>query len=227
MLSAIIVAAGRSRRAGFDKIVAKIAGKPVLVHAVNAFEGAPSVDEIIIVTRVDRLQELKGLLGGCTKVKNVIAGGEHRQDSVKAGLAAVDQGSRYVAVHDAARPLVTPEQIESVFVAARDHGAASLAEPITDTLKRVDAELRVIESVDRRQLYGMQTPQIFERDLLDEAYRAVFAGGLQITDEVSAVEQLGKTVRLVANAEPNFKITFERDLPVADFVMRARQSGAS
>jgi 2-C-methyl-D-erythritol 4-phosphate cytidylyltransferase len=159
-------------------------------------------------------------------VKDVIGGGEHRQDSVKAGLAAVRRDSRYVAVHDAARPLVTQEQIESLFLAAREHGAASLAEPVTDTLKRVDAELRVVESIDRRQLYAMQTPQIFERALLDEAYRAVFAEGLEITDEVSAVEHLGKTVRLVANAEPNFKITFERDLPVADFVMRARQSAS-
>src|SRR4051794_24923622 len=226
MLTAMIVAAGRSRRAGFDKIVAKVAGKPVVVHAVAAFEGAPSVTEIVVVTRADRLHELKTLLGGYDKVKQVIAGGEHRQDSVKAGLAALSGDSRYVAVHDAARPLVTQEQIESVFVAARDHGAAALAEPITDTLKRVDAELRVIESVDRRQLFAMQTPQIFARDLLEEAYRAVFAEGLQITDEVSAVEHLGKSVRLVPNAEPNFKITFERDLPVADFVMRARQSAA-
>jgi 2-C-methyl-D-erythritol 4-phosphate cytidylyltransferase len=226
MLTAIIVAAGRSRRAGFDKIAAKIAGKSVLVHAVDAFEGAPSVTEILVVTRDDRLAELKNLLRGKNKVKGVIAGGEHRQDSVKAGLAAVSQEARYVAVHDAARPLVTHEQIESVFLAARDHGAAALAEPITDTLKRVDAELRVIESIDRRQLFAMQTPQIFARDLLEQAYRAVFAKGLQITDEVSAVEHLGKPVRLVANAEPNFKITFERDLPVADFVMRARQSAA-
>jgi 2-C-methyl-D-erythritol 4-phosphate cytidylyltransferase len=226
MLTAIIVAAGRSRRAGFDKIAAKIAGKSVLVHAVDAFEGAPSVTEILVVTRDDRLAELKNLLRGKNKVKGVIAGGEHRQDSVKAGLAAVSQEARYVAVHDAARPLVTHEQIESVFLAARDHGAAALAEPITDTLKRVDAELRVIESIDRRQLFAMQTPQIFARDLLEQAYRAVFAKGLQITDEVSAVEHLGKAVRLVANAEPNFKITFERDLPVADFVMRARQSAA-
>src|SRR3954452_12519938 len=226
MLTAMIVAAGRSRRAGFDKIVAKVAGKPVVVHAVAAFEGAPSVTEIVVVTRADRLHELKTLLGGYDKVKQVIAGGEHRQDSVKAGLAAISQESRYVAVHDAARPLVTQEQIESVFIAAREHGAAALAEPITDTLKRVDAELRVVESIDRRQLFAMQTPQIFARDLLEEAYRAVFAEGLQITDEVSAVEHLGKSVRLVPNAEPNFKITFERDLPVADFVMRARQSAA-
>lgn len=226
MLTAIIVAAGRSRRAGFDKIVAKIAGKPVVLHAVEAFQGAPSVTEIILVTRTDRLHELENLLRGNNKLKEVIGGGEHRQDSVNAGLAAVSHESRYVAVHDAARPLVTPEQIESVFLAAREHGAAALAEPITDTLKRVDAELRVLESIDRRQLYAMQTPQIFERDLLGEAYRAVVAEGLQITDEVSAVEHLGKTIRLVPNAEPNFKITFERDLPMADFVLRARQSAA-
>src|SRR3954467_10516572 len=226
MLTAIIVAAGGSRRPRFDKILAKIAGKPVVLHAVDAFQGAPSVTEMIVVTRSDRLPELQSLLRGHNKLKDVIGGGEHRQDSVRAGLAAVSPACRYVAVHDAARPLVAQEQIESVFLAAREHGAAALAEPITDTLKRVNEELRVGEWIDRRQLFAMQTPQIFERDLLDEAYRAVFAEGLQITDEVSAVEHLGKTIRLVANAEPNFKITFERDLPVADFVMRARQSAA-
>src|SRR4051812_7321558 len=105
MLTAIIVAAGRSRRAGFDKIVARIAGKPVIVHAVDAFQGAPSVTEIIVVTRNDRLPELKRLLRGNNKLKDVIGGGEHRQDSVKAGLAAVSPECRYVAVHDAARPL--------------------------------------------------------------------------------------------------------------------------
>lgn len=222
MLTAIIVAAGSSRRMGFDKLVAPIADKPVIEHAVDAFERALSVTEIIIVTRIDRISELKSLLRGKEKVSGVIAGGEHRQDSVNAGLHALNAAAKFVAVHDAARPLVTAEQIENVFAQAREHGAASLAEPVTDTLKRVDEKLYVRESIDRQQVYAMQTPQIFVRDLLEEAYRAVFAKNMQITDEVSALEQIGHKVVLVPSADFNFKITFERDLRVADFVLRTR-----
>ena len=222
MLTAIIVAAGSSRRMGFDKLVAPIADKPVIEHAVDAFERALSVTEIIIVTRIDRISELKSLLRGKEKVSGVIAGGEHRQDSVNTGLHALSAAAKFIAVHDAARPLVTAEQIENVFAQAREHGAASLAEPVTDTLKRVDEKLYVRESIDRQQVYAMQTPQIFVRDLLEEAYRAVFAKNMQITDEVSALEQIGHKVVLVPSADFNFKITFERDLRVADFVLRTR-----
>jgi 2-C-methyl-D-erythritol 4-phosphate cytidylyltransferase len=125
-------------------------------------------------------------------------------------------------VHDAARPLITPEQIERVFEQCRLHGAAALAQPINDTLKRVDANLLVVGSVDRHQLYAMQTPQIFERKLIEDAYRAVCAENILVTDEVSAVERLGRKIALVLNADFNFKITYPRDLPVADFIIRDR-----
>ncbi len=226
MLTAIIVAAGSSRRVGFDKLTASLAGKPVLEHAVDAFEQAASVTDVVIVTGADRLSELKDLLRNKRKISDIVTGGEHRQDSVRAGLQALNAAAKFVAVHDAARPLVTPEQIENVFARARESGAASLAEPVTDTLKRADTELAVCESIDRRQVYAMQTPQIFARDLLEEAYRAVLARHLLITDEVSAVEQLGHKVLLVPNTDFNFKITFERDLRMADFLLRARAGRA-
>lgn len=207
---------------GFDKLVAPIADKPVIEHAVDAFEGARSVTEIIIVTRTDRISELKDLLRGKQKITAVVAGGEHRQDSVQAGLNALSATAKYVAVHDAARPLITAEQIESVFAQARAQGAASLAEPVTDTLQRADEKLYVRESIDRQHVYAMQTPQIFDRDLLEEAYRAVLAKKLQITDDVSALEQVGHKVVIVPATDFNFKVTFERDLRVADFLLRER-----
>jgi 2-C-methyl-D-erythritol 4-phosphate cytidylyltransferase len=222
MLTAVIVAAGSSRRMGFDKLTAPVAGKPVIEHTVDAFERAPSVAEILIVTREDRLREFEKLMGKRTKVRAVVAGGEHRQDSVWAGLQRLDPQTKYVAVHDAARPLVTPEQIERVFAECQQHGAAALAEPVSDTLKRADKTLQVTGSVDRHQLYIMQTPQVFERKLLEEAYAAVLAKKLRITDEVSAVEQLGRKVVLVPNEDSNFKITYERDLPLAEFILRQR-----
>jgi 2-C-methyl-D-erythritol 4-phosphate cytidylyltransferase len=224
MLTAIIVAAGSSRRMGFDKLSVPVAGKPVIEHTIDAFERANSVADIIVVTREDRLAEFGKLTQG--KVREVIAGGEHRQDSVRAGLERLGPQTKYVAVHDAARPLVTPKQIERVFAKCQEHGAAALTEPVTDTLKRADKDLHVIASVHRDRLYIMQTPQIFERKLLEEAYRAVFAEKLRITDEVSAVEHLGRKVVLVPGDDFNFKITFGRDFKLAEFVLRQRLGSA-
>src|SRR2546421_5525611 len=211
MLSAIIVAAGSSQRMGFDKLLATIADKPVIAHSIAAFERTNSVSEIIIVTREDRHLEIEKIVGDekFKKVRSVVTGGKHRQDSVAAGLLHVSTDARYVAVHDAARPLVRPQIIEQVFAKAQESGAAAAAESITDTLKRADVDpldsgshhggqagqvLVVKESVNRHQLFGMQTPQIFERALITDAYRAVFAKNLHITDEVSAVEHLGRRV---------------------------------
>jgi 2-C-methyl-D-erythritol 4-phosphate cytidylyltransferase len=224
MLTAIIVAAGDSRRMGFDKLFVAIAGKPVIAHTICAFQRTNSVNEIIVVAREDRHDEIKTIVRDekSEKVRSIIPGGKHRQDSVRAGLDHLDSATRWVAVHDAARPLITPEQIERVFQQCANHGAAALAEPINDTLKRADSDLLVSGSVDRDQLYAMQTPQIFERQLIEEAYRAVCAENIFVTDEVSVVERMGRKVVLVVNSDFNFKITYPRDLPLADFVLKQR-----
>jgi len=225
MLSAIIVAAGRSQRMGFDKLFVSLGDKPVIAHAIAAFEQADCVNEIIVVGSDERLVELQQLVRQveAKKVGHVVSGGAHRQDSVRAGLGHVGPNVSYVAVHDAARPLITPPQIELVFAAAQEHGAAALAEPITDTLKRAGKDSTVCGGVDREGLYAMQTPQIFSRDLLLEAYDALAAGQLSITDEVSAVELLGRKVILVPNESFNFKITYPRDLALAELVIQQRR----
>jgi 2-C-methyl-D-erythritol 4-phosphate cytidylyltransferase len=125
-------------------------------------------------------------------------------------------------VHDAARPLITAKQIERAFAQCRVQGAVALAQPVNDTLKRADADLLVVGPVDRHHLYAMQTPQIFERKLIEGAYRAVYAENILVTDEVSAVERLGYKIALVLNDDFNFKITYPHDLPVADFILRDR-----
>jgi len=226
MLTAIVVAAGSSNRMGFDKLFALLGDKPVVAHTLEAFERTECVDEIILVGREDRLAELRELVQRAEgkKVRHVVSGGLHRQDSVQAGLDVLAPDARYVAVHDAARPLVTAEQIERVFAAAREHGAAALAEPITDTLKRGDENHFVCGGVDRAGLYAMQTPQIFARDLLVSAYEAVAERQLSITDEVSAVELLGSKVLLVPNGEFNLKITYPRDLSVAQSFLSQRST---
>jgi 2-C-methyl-D-erythritol 4-phosphate cytidylyltransferase len=225
MLSAIIVAAGSSQRVGFDKLAACVAGRPVIEYTLDAFEQSDPVADIILVTRQERLDEFAKLVRKRTKVRDVIAGGEHRQDSVRAGLQHLGPETTHVAVHDAARPLVTPTQIGHVFAAAQQHGAAALAEPVSDTLKRADADRKVTGSVDREQVYLMQTPQIFERKLLEQAYRAVFASKVRVTDEVSAVEHTGHEVVLVPSDDLNIKITYVRDLRLVELILQDRASG--
>ena len=226
MLSAIIVAAGSSQRMGFDKLFALLGDKPVLAHTLDAFQRTNCVGEIILVGRAERVAELQELVrqSAFHKVREVVPGGVQRQDSVRAGLERLTPEVRYVAVHDAARPLVMPEQIERVFAFARQYGAAALAEPINDTIKRVDENRFVSGGIAREGLYAMQTPQIFSRDLLTSAYAGIAAKHLSITDEVSAVEHLGAKVLLVPNDEFNGKITYPRDLLLAQSVLTQRSS---
>lgn len=222
MLSAIIVAGGSSRRVGYDKLTLPIAGRTVIGHTIAAFQNCGAIDDIVLVVRPDRISEFHALLDGrFNKLRHIIGGGLHRQDSVRAGLSAVNAAEQFVAVHDAARPLVTAELIEKVFEAARKGGAATAASRVSDTLKRA-AEGKVVGSVDRRDLFAMQTPQIFTTELLRRAYEKVFAEHVEITDEVSAVEALGEPVFLVLNEQPNLKLTYESDLKVAEMLLRAR-----
>ncbi len=224
MLTAIIVAGGSSQRMGFDKLLAPLDGKPVIAHSIAAFEQAESVTDIIVVGRAERLSDYEAIseTHGFRKVAAVILGGARRQDSVNRGLEQLSSATEFVAVHDAARPLVSPDLVERIFELARTHGGAASAAPVIDTLKRVDGDRVVIGGIDRADLFAVQTPQIFRRDLLEKACRAVFEAGLEVTDEISAVERVGAKVILVPNEEPNFKITYSSDLPLAEFVLRQR-----
>ncbi|MDQ3197760.1 MAG: 2-C-methyl-D-erythritol 4-phosphate cytidylyltransferase [Verrucomicrobiota bacterium] len=224
MLTAIIVAGGSSQRMGFDKLLASLDGRPVVAHSIAAFEQTESVTEIILVGRAERLSEYERIAEDAKfrKVSAVIPGGARRQDSVRLGLEWLSARTEFVAVHDAARPLVRPELIERIFNVAREQGGAVSAAPVIDTLKRVDGDHVVIGGVDRADLFAVQTPQIFRRDLLEKAYANTFAAGLEVTDEISAVERVGGTVVLLPNAKPNFKITYPADLPLAEFVLRQR-----
>jgi len=224
MLSAIIVGAGSSTRAGFDKLFATLAGRPVIEHSIGAFERTECVDEIIVVGRANKIDSLRVLTDHFPKVRTVIPGGERRQDSVCAGLGAVSNAD-FVAVHDAARPLITVKEIERVFAAAVKHRAAALATPVGETLKIADRNHFVIGSIDRENVFAMQTPQIFARDLLLQAYERVFKDSLAITDEVSAVEHTGGKVVIVRAEDYNPKITFPSDLAIAELILRTHTGG--
>lgn len=217
MFCAIIVAAGSSRRAGFDKLAAPLAGVPVLCHSVRAFARA-GVERIVLVCPEERWLSLRPWEhAGDTPLLRV-EGGAQRQDSVLAGLRALPAGTRWVAVHDAARPLTTPAGIRACLAAAQQSGAAACAHPVVDTLKRADAAARTLpEKISREGLWGMETPQIFRAELLQQAYEKVVSEGAVITDEVSALELLGLPVSLV-QVGPNMKITLPGDLELAELL---------
>ena len=225
MVSAIIVAAGSSRRMGFDKLFAKLAGKPVLWHSLNAFSECKEVDEILIVTKEDGMDQIEALVAAekLRKVTKVISGGEARHISVWNGLQSVNaRGSEFVAIHDGARPLTTPKLIKACLDLAKIHGAACCASQIPDTVKRASVEQMITESVERTGLWAMQTPQIFSSGLILQAYAALMAKHEMVTDEVSAVQKLGKKIVLLKNDDWNFKITFPHDLELAEHVLEMR-----
>jgi 2-C-methyl-D-erythritol 4-phosphate cytidylyltransferase len=225
MVSAIIVAAGSSRRMGFDKLFAPLAGKPVIWHSLKAFSDCPDIDDIIVVAREDRVPEFENLVANAKlpKVRQIIAGGKERHHSVWAGLKAVaSEGCEFVAIHDGARPLTTPKLIADCLAMARNHGAACCASPIPDTVKRADIQHMVKESVERTGLWAMQTPQIFSSALILQAYATIIAKHEMVTDEVSAVQKLGKKIALLKNEDWNFKITFPHDLELAEHVLSLR-----
>ena len=211
----MIVAAGNaSRMEGIDKILAPLEGIPVIQRTAQAFQDCAVIREIVIVTREDRILPVKQLCAGMDKVTAVIAGGNSRQDSVALGLAALDGRVELAAIQDGARPLVTPDLIERVVFAAQRYGGAVPAIPLKDTVKLGKKDL-VMTTPDRKRLYAVQTPQVFDYDLLRGGLEQAKKDGATVTDDSSAVERLGLAVKLVKGDERNLKITTPMDLEIA------------
>lgn len=220
---AILVAAGRGERmgAGSPKAFLSIGGKPILLRAALAFEAASSIHAIVAVVPFDLIHEAAELLRSVTKLHAVVAGGALRQDSVLAGMSGAPDGfDGVVLVHDAARPLVEPALIDAVAAAARDKGAALPVLGLVDTVKRVRAG-RVVETLDRAELGGAQTPQGFRFALLARAYEEAFRDRVTVTDESMAVERLGEPVIAIPGSARNRKLTTPEDLAWAEELVRA------
>ncbi len=218
---AILVAAGRGERMGAErpKAFLDLGGEPLLLRAARAFEAAPSVGRIVAVVPEEQLAAARALLASLRKLAAVVAGGERRQDSVLAGLRLVpDDFGGILLVHDAARPLVDVELIEAVAQQAAATGAALPVLPLVDTVKRVRGG-RVVETLDRAELGGAQTPQGFRCALLREACAAALRAGVALTDEAMAVERLGHAVHAVPGSTRNRKITTPEDLAWAEGVV--------
>ena len=224
--AAVIVAAGRGARFGGDKLAHSLGGRPVLHWTLAAFERCPVVDSITLVVSEENRESAAALVAeaGCTRVAAIVAGGAERQESVLRGLRAAPP-SELIAIHDGARPLISPAHIATCIAAAREHGAAAPALPVVDTLKRLDPEGRMRETVDRRSLVAIQTPQVFRRALVLEAHEAALRDGFTGTDDASLVERLGHAVFPVLGDPRNLKITTPEDLALAETLLGAEGSG--
>jgi 2-C-methyl-D-erythritol 4-phosphate cytidylyltransferase len=222
--SAIIVAAGKGVRMGpqTDKLFLTVAGRPVVAHTWERFDRAACIDEIVLVVR-------NGLQGAFEemardfdlgKKHRFVVGGKERQDSVWNGLQALDSSARIVAIQDAARPCTDEELIAATIQAADEVGAAVAAQQVTDTIKESRDGLSIAAHLDRSRLWAVQTPQTFRVDVIRRALAQVREKGLQVTDDTAACELIGQSVKLVAGARPNPKITVPADIPYVELLLK-------
>ena len=223
MTAAIIVAAGSSTRMGFDKLLAPLAGEPVILHTLRAFQNCEEIDGIWVVSHEARGAIIQKLAAGLTKFRGIVPGGAERHLSVFNGLQKLPAECKLVAVHDGARPLIAPAQISKCVRNADGAPRASTsARRVTETVKRVDEEGCICGDVERDGLWIMETPQVCELAWLREAYQHVINQGLTVTDEVSALRHAGFPVWVVENTTPNPKITLPGDIETAERLCGAR-----
>lgn len=221
---AVIVAAGTaSRMGGIDKVMANLHGEPMIQRTIRAFQNCDAIREIVVVTREDLILPITKLCRDMGKVTAVVAGGKSRQESVHLGLNALSADVKLAAVHDGARPLISWQVIDRVVRAANTYGAAAPAIPVKDTIKVVKGGV-VIETPSRDTLQAVQTPQVFDFDLLRGALSKAEQDGAQVTDDCSAVERLGMRVKLVEGEERNFKVTTQLDLLLAKAMLQEEKS---
>jgi 2-C-methyl-D-erythritol 4-phosphate cytidylyltransferase len=223
-VGAIIAAAGVGRRFGEgDKLFAPLAGRPLIAHTLMAFEVCRAVDTVVLVLAEENLERGRGLVASASfdKVAAICRGGPRRQDSVRLGLEALPE-CRWAVVHDGARPLVTAALIEAGLTAVVETGAAIAAVPLADTLKEATEDGLIVRTLDRRNLWCAQTPQVFERELLREAHR--FAQG-EATDDATLVEALGRRVKVFPGSPRNLKVTTAADLALAQALLAENEDG--
>jgi 2-C-methyl-D-erythritol 4-phosphate cytidylyltransferase/2-C-methyl-D-erythritol 2,4-cyclodiphosphate synthase len=226
---AIIVAGGLGKRMGAKspKQFLLLGRVPVIIHTIRAFEKASSIDRILLVLPESEMEPSKELIAGYgpKKVIRLTAGGRERQDSVRNGLMAVEPDIDMILVHDGVRPFVSEELIDTAVSEAAKHGAVSVGVPVKDTIKSTGADFRVKDTLDRKNLWITQTPQVFKRDILEEAYKRAYADAYFGTDDASLVERLGIPVVMVPGSYQNMKITTPEDLLYGEYILNQR--GAS
>lgn len=222
--AAVVPAAGSATRmGGQDKILSPLDGWPVLMHTLKALEGSTLIDEIVVVTRGDLIVPVSQLCKdyALSKVTKVIAGGDSRTRSVLLGIMEVSEKAKFIAIHDGARPLVTTDVIDGAILQAISCGAAAPAVPVKDTVKRAAGGM-VAVTLDRDSLFAVQTPQVFDADLILAALKKAEDDSAQITDDCAAVERMGMSVALTQGSYENIKITTPIDLIMAEAILQER-----
>ena len=216
---AVIVAAGTaSRMGGIDKVMADLGGEPMILRTVRAFQECDPISEIVIVTREDLVEEITAMTAEMDKVKAVVVGGKTRQESVSKGLNALSDKVKLAAIQDGARPFASWQMIDRVVRAANTYSAAAPAIPVKDTIKVVGGGV-VTNTPDRKTLMAVQTPQVFDIALLRGALLKAWEDGAEVTDDCSAVERMGMSVKIVEGDERNIKITTPMDLKIAKLIL--------
>lgn len=223
LCGAVIVAAGSaSRMGGIDKVMAPLGGEPMIARTVRAFQNCDAIAKIVIVTRQDLILPITQLTHDMDKVVAVVCGGSSRQESVQLGLNAMPEEIQLAAIHDGARPLVGWQLIDRVVRAANTYNAAAPAIPVKDTIKVVKGRV-VDHTPDRAALFAVQTPQVFDFDLLRGALKKAELDGAAVTDDCSAVERMGMAVKIVDGEERNLKVTTPLDLKIAQLLLEEEQ----
>lgn len=220
----IVAAAGHSVRMGQDKLFMELGGVPVLQRTLNALDQAELVSQIVVAASEENLLSVADLCsrsGLRTPIK-VVKGGATRAESVLCAAVECEAKTELIAVHDGARPLITPAQVDEMIRWGHKTMATAPAVPVTDTVKVADENGRVISTPDRKTLFAVQTPQVFQADLLKAALQSALAAGVQVTDDCGAVERIGKEVYLVPGDPGNIKITAPLDIAVAEAILRQR-----
>ncbi|MFT4647791.1 MAG: 2-C-methyl-D-erythritol 4-phosphate cytidylyltransferase [Glaciecola sp.] len=224
----ILVAAGRSSRMGASsrsKVLLPLAGKTLLEHTLQAFAQAQTVQDLVLVARHEDFEELGAIVASMDlPLHAMVPGGQERFHSVRAGCEAADPNREVLLIHDAARPLIRPQHIDQVALAASTSGAALLALPVTDSLHRSLDGCRVVEPVDRGPLWAAQTPQGFRTQAFLGALERASKITPPPTDDVALFEQYVGPVTLVRGVSDNIKVTRPEDLPIAEALLRARTS---
>lgn len=222
---AVVLGAGSAQRMGFDKMTVMLDRQPVLVRAVNAFQLSPLIEEIVVVTKTDRIEEIADLCRqyNLTKVSAVVCGGKTRTESALAGVMALKKDCRLTAIHDGARPLVSQALIEACIRKASIQYAAIPVVRSTDTLRGIDEKGALTGIYDRDKIVRVQTPQVFQTELVKGALSDAVQKGLTFTDDATAVERLGMKIQAVEGEEDNLKLTTPQDLVIAQGILERRK----
>lgn len=223
-VSAVIPSAGAGKRMGQPKSFIEVLGKPLIYYTIIPFEKSEYIEEIILVAGRDELNEARKLAEKYKfkKIKAVIEGGIKRQDSVNNGLKAVSEGCEYILVHDGARPLVSVDIIAGAVSEVKKYHSVAVGVPSKDTVKEITDDGMVKDTLDRNIIWLIQTPQIFSRDIILEAYKRAVKIGYKATDDAKLVERMGQEVRLVKGSYENIKVTAPEDLAFVEAILKKR-----